>query len=95
MPLSLYVAEYSAASVYTSAAGRAAVPAYRAYEWAVDESTGHALPIAPAFYRDLFRNGTDAGMLRCCTGHVGERNADVCVVCENGASCGQMLLQVY
>jgi hypothetical protein len=33
------------------------------YAWAIDAATSHALPISAAFYRDLFANGTAAGMV--------------------------------
>ena len=33
------------------------------YTWAVDNTTGHVLPISHEFYDDLFANGTRAGMI--------------------------------
>ena len=51
-PTSLYASSYSAENVYRQA-GK--------YDWKVDAGT-HALPVDPEFYRDIFTNGSKAGM---------------------------------
>ena len=50
-PLSLYIAMYSTVNVY--------MQDYAFYS----DDTGFALPVDPRFYMDLFRNGTESGML--------------------------------
>merc|ERR1719397_1535530 len=51
LPLSLYAPGYSADNVYRDS-----------YNWVLD-SKKHAIPVDKNFYRDIFRNGTKAGMV--------------------------------